>query len=335
MSGDTLLRPHPTIDTEALEEEIQRALESKIPAGVFSEGFTDLLYDRRLSYEDESEDDPLSLHPLVADLLEMPPLEPNFQPLSIHKGVGFIIQAVKKFAIWAVRGLVQDLAVRQNLVNQTEATLLDRMVTILDNKADRHVNSALLGFDRAAFYQALTYPEPFPVDYLARLVPSGSRLWELGAGDGVVLQALDHAHGLGVEISPGMVQAAERAGHTVIQQDLMDFLSERQGEQVDIIVLSRIVDHLAPGLLVNVLATTKRHLAPGGKLLICSGPRDYIERDILIWRFYPCATLQALLQLSGWTVSLHEPGRPQRHIGVSETAEPAGWYILEAKPTDA
>jgi hypothetical protein len=322
------LRPHPSIDTVALEEEIRASLRAKKAQGALTEQLLDLLYRERLDYgRAEAEGDGVRAY--LDQLLAWPPLRADFRPVSVRPGIGRVIEAVKRLAIWAVRGLVQDVAEQQNAVNRTVAAVLDRLSADLDQKVDRRADETVLGIDRLAFYRALVYPEPFPVDLLVRLVPAGARLWDLGSGDGTLLAALGHARALGVEWSPSLVQAAEEAGQTVLHADLVDFLAERVDETADVILLARVVDHFWPRTLVQVLDLARARLAPEtGRLLIASGPRTYVERDLFAVRFYPCAALVALLRAQGFSVRLWTPSGPLAADG----AEPQGWYVLEATP---
>lgn len=324
------LLPHPSIDTAALEEEIRESLRAKKAQGALTEQLLDLLYRERLDFG-RAEADGDGVRAYLDQLLAMPPLRADFRPVSVRRGVGRLIQVVKRLAVWAVRGLVQDVAEQQNAVNRTVAVVLDRLSAALDQKVDRRADETVLGVDRLAFYRALAYPEPFPVELLARLVPAGARLWDLGSGDGTVLAALGHARALGVEWSPSLVRAAEQAGQTVLHADLVDFLAERAGETADVILLARVVDHLWPRTLVRVLELARERLEPRtGRLLVASGPRAYVERDLFAVRFYPCATLAALLQAEGFGVRLWTPAG----VRPAEGAEPDGWYVLEATPGD-
>jgi predicted TPR repeat methyltransferase len=324
------LLPHPTIDTAAIEQEIHQSLRERRAAGALTEQLVDLLYRERLDYGRPDAAD-AGVRGYLDQLLAMPPLRADFRPVSVRRGVGRLIQAVKRLAVWAVRGLVQDVAEQQNAVNRTVAVVLDHLAAAVDQKVDRRADETVLGVDRLAFYRALRYPEPFPVDLVARLVPEGARVWDLGAGDGTVLAALSHARGLGVEWSPSLVRAAEQAGQTVLHADLVDFLAERAGETADVILLARVVDHLWPRTLVEVLQLARERLAPGtGRLLVASGPRAYVERDLFAVRFYPYAALVALLEAEGFAVRLWTPAGVRPAAG----AEPEGWYVLEATPAD-
>jgi hypothetical protein len=322
MSEDHFLMPHAGVDTAQLEEDLRRSVAERRAQSSLTESLLDLLYAGRLTFDGP---DLGGLRGRVEHLLQRPALSADFRPVSIHPVVGPVIQRIKALALWAVRGLVADVAQQQQTVNEAEAAVLADLVEALADKVDRHAPVDAYGFDRVAFYQRLTYPEPFPADAVARLVPPDASVWELGAGTGEVLAALTHARAIGVEQSPSCVNLLERRGLTVVHGDLLDFLEERRGDAVDVIVLSRVVDHLDPGTLARVLATAGERLAAGGWVLLVSGPRSYIERDITTVRFYPHAALTALLATMGFsseTVILS---------GSAGATEPTGWYALRAR----
>lgn len=80
---------------------------------------------------------------------------------------------------------------------------------------------------------------------LARLIPPGSRVLEAGCGNGELLRALRPVHGVGLDISQGMLERAraDTAGGTCEfrQEDVCTF---RQYETFDYIVLDFLVGYL-------------------------------------------------------------------------------------------
>ena len=75
------------------------------------------------------------------------------------------------------------------------------------------------------------------------LVPSGSRVLELGCGYGDSLAAVKPSHGVGVDFSPAMLEIA-RQRHpdiTFVEADAHEFDSS---ETFDVIILSDLVDDL-------------------------------------------------------------------------------------------
>jgi homoserine O-acetyltransferase len=80
------------------------------------------------------------------------------------------------------------------------------------------------------------------LDVVAGLVPDGSRVLDLGCGDGDLLAHLVHDHGCsgtGVEIDPGAVLTSVRRGVPVIAVDLDEQLDEFADDAYDVVVMSQ------------------------------------------------------------------------------------------------
>ncbi len=80
------------------------------------------------------------------------------------------------------------------------------------------------------------------LDVVAGLVPEGSRVLDIGCGDGDLLAHLMHERGCsgtGVEIDPGAVLASIRRGVPVIEVDLVDQLDEFADNAYDVVVMSQ------------------------------------------------------------------------------------------------
>lgn len=76
---------------------------------------------------------------------------------------------------------------------------------------------------------------------IAKLIPEGSRVLDLGCGDGELLRLLKlkGCSGTGVDMSPGNLVAALRSGVDVVQLDLDSQLPEFADDSYDVVVLSR------------------------------------------------------------------------------------------------
>lgn len=79
------------------------------------------------------------------------------------------------------------------------------------------------------------------LELISTLIPEGSRVLDLGCGDGTLLAMLrDHGcTGTGVDVNPDDVIAALRAGVDVIELDLDSQLGEFADDSYDFVVLSR------------------------------------------------------------------------------------------------
>jgi methionine biosynthesis protein MetW len=77
-------------------------------------------------------------------------------------------------------------------------------------------------------------------DVIASLVPPGSRVLDLGCGDGSLLEELIHrgADGLGVEISDEGVISCLQRGVPVLQDDIDKGLDDLEDDSFDIVIMS-------------------------------------------------------------------------------------------------
>jgi methionine biosynthesis protein MetW len=85
------------------------------------------------------------------------------------------------------------------------------------------------------------------MDSIARLVPPGSRVLDLGCGDGALLahlQATRQCSGYGVEIDDAKVHACVRRGVNVLQLNLEDGLSMFGDDAFDVVLQIDTLQHL-------------------------------------------------------------------------------------------
>lgn len=88
---------------------------------------------------------------------------------------------------------------------------------------------------------------------ISKLIPSGSRVLDLGCGDGALLAFLKETKGVdarGIELRPEMVQAAIARGVSVYQGDLEGSLSEYPDKAFDYVLLSQTVQETRRPLMV-------------------------------------------------------------------------------------
>jgi len=85
------------------------------------------------------------------------------------------------------------------------------------------------------------------MERIARLVPTGSRVLDLGCGDGAMLEHLHKARqcsGYGVEIDDAKVQACLRRGVNVLQLNLEDGLTMFGDDAFDVVLQIDTLQHL-------------------------------------------------------------------------------------------
>ncbi|WP_233493569.1 methionine biosynthesis protein MetW [Desertihabitans brevis] len=79
---------------------------------------------------------------------------------------------------------------------------------------------------------------------VADLIADGSRVLDLGCGDGELLGHLQRRHGCtgtGVDVDPGAVRRAIRSGVSVIELDVDEQLGEFGDDSYDVVVLSKVL----------------------------------------------------------------------------------------------
>jgi methionine biosynthesis protein MetW len=89
--------------------------------------------------------------------------------------------------------------------------------------------------------------DPNVMHSIARLVPPGSRVLDLGCGDGALLahlQATRQCHGYGVEIDDAKVHACVKRGVNVLQLNLEDGLSMFGDDAFDVVLQIDTLQHL-------------------------------------------------------------------------------------------
>lgn len=102
-------------------------------------------------------------------------------------------------------------------------------------------------------------------EIIARQIDSGSRVVDLGCGDGRLIHTLREQHGcsvLGVELDPDTIRNAMQRGVPVIQSDLDRGVSEIPDDAFDFAVLSQTLQQVRfpKGVLTEMLRIARKAL---------------------------------------------------------------------------
>ena len=117
------------------------------------------------------------------------------------------------------------------------------------------------------------------VAFLAANLPHGSRILEVGCGEGHVALALRERgyRVLGLESEPETVARAQRHGAPVVQAHWPDY----DGEPADAVAFTRSLHHI--GSLPHALDKALQVVAPDGLLLVEDFAFDAIDEATLAW----------------------------------------------------
>jgi SAM-dependent methyltransferase len=107
---------------------------------------------------------------------------------------------------------------------------------------------------------------------LARLIPAGASVLDVGSGDGELLAALPHATRKGIDYLPEMVERARR-DHPQIVFEVGDVLAPRASlpqpladERFDAVICDRLCHSVLD--IKALLSALRRRLAPGGRIYL-------------------------------------------------------------------
>lgn len=101
--------------------------------------------------------------------------------------------------------------------------------------------------------------------FVSRIVPSGSRVLEVGCGTGEILDALRPARGVGIDISAKMVTTAREKfpRHTFIHSPIEDLQLD---EKFDYIIMVDVVDHVHD--IMEVFESLHRFCGPTTRIIL-------------------------------------------------------------------
>ncbi len=138
---------------------------------------------------------------------------------------------------------------------------------------------------------------------------------DLGSGRGELLRALGElgAAGSGVEANPVLAGRLREEGLRVEAGDLFVALEGLDDGAIGGVAALRLVEHLAPGEVAEMLQSARRVLRPGGRLLVeaaqldPAAPARFWEDPSRV-RPYPPGALRVLVEDCGFTVAAETAG---------------------------
>lgn len=129
---------------------------------------------------------------------------------------------------------------------------------------------------------------------LALICPQDHRVLDVGCGQGRFLIPLVEAgHSVtGIDVNPHQVRDLRSQGYDVLTPDQLSPIAD---ESVDAIIMSHILEHIAPSELIDFLDTYLDKLKVGGKLVVATplmNPEFFDDYDHI--RPYPWRALTLL-----------------------------------------
>ncbi len=132
-----------------------------------------------------------------------------------------------------------------------------------DSSVGRHFEQIAPGYDR--WKQKARYYYDAVKASVAEIVPSGSRVLEVGCGTGDILASLHPDDGVGIDLSPAMIDAAARK-HPELRFRVQDLMDDPPEERYPYIVAVDVVEHVPD--LDRCIASMAAMLAGGGQLVV-------------------------------------------------------------------
>lgn len=115
--------------------------------------------------------------------------------------------------------------------------------------------------ERSSYYYALL------ADVYREFVPPGASVLEIGCGTGALLESLRPRRGVGVDISPKMVDIAAskfpQLSFRVADAETLDL-----GETFEYVIVPDVVEHLSD--VRAMFRSARRHCGPGSRVIVSS-----------------------------------------------------------------
>jgi SAM-dependent methyltransferase len=168
-----------------------------------------------------------------------------------------------------------------------------------------------------AYFSARFTPDPNRADlwrhltaYLARFVPKGAAVLELGAGYCFFINQVPAARRVAVDAGP-QVRSAAAPGVEVHEGDALTYLRDAPPAQFDFVLASNFLEHLDWRDLDTLLPLLFRVLRPGGRVAVIQpnfrfASRRYFD-DYTHRTVFSDVSMRDWLMSGGFTISLETP----------------------------
>lgn len=114
---------------------------------------------------------------------------------------------------------------------------------------------------------------------LARLIPNGSKVLDIGCKDGSFAEYVDTScHYFGVDISNTMLEIASKKGVTVVNANITKDKMPFEDKSFDVIIMAEILEHLDSH--ITALKEVHRLLKPDGKLIITVPNPEGLKKEL-------------------------------------------------------
>lgn len=131
------------------------------------------------------------------------------------------------------------------------------------HEVEAHFDEIAGGYDR--WKQRANYYYEYQKKAVYDVVPTGASVCEVGCGTGDILEWLKPRDGLGLDISPAMVELA-REKHPGLRFDVLDITAAAWPETFPYLVAVDVAEHV--GDLDASMQNMAQMLAPAGRLVI-------------------------------------------------------------------
>ena len=115
--------------------------------------------------------------------------------------------------------------------------------------------------ERSSYYYELL------TDIYREFVPPGATVLEIGCGTGTLLHSLSPRRGVGVDLSPGMVEIAA-SKHPALTFLVADAENLDLGETFEFVIVPDVIEHLSD--VGAMFRSVRRHCGQGSRIIVTS-----------------------------------------------------------------